>query len=157
MKRTAIFAMLAVFALLATPLLTTNASAVIDEREMTTGADCGYFVYGDANGNMVCVSTDNGDVIGGEWYGGGDEVPFNICEEEQVYGGAYPADAVEMLGEEPNQYPFIIFKDGSDGKTYTFVGEEITTFGTNENSYTILGTGNLYEEVDIKPIRLDLG
>ena len=193
MKRIAIFAMLAVCALLATPLLTTNAVAVIDEREMTTGADWDYRVYNDGDGNVViemynfgddieparmggkialcssdgniyCVMFANGDVIGGEWY-----------------GGSYPADAVETLGGWADVTPeegiaWGLTTDGNDdtepadmgwwGKCngYTYVAPTDTNPGSLHIILTLgpyynieaAGTGNLYEEVVIKPIRLHL-
>ena len=63
MKRTAIIAILAAFVLMATPLLTTNATAEIVEDPIkiaTTGADWDYRVYGDGNGNLVMIESNFG-------------------------------------------------------------------------------------------------
>ena len=132
MKKIAIFAMLAVCVLLATPLLTTNAMAAIDEREMTTGADWDYRVYGDANGNILCVMIANGDVIGGEWYGEDGQTTIQ-------FGGAYPSDAVDWSGDGPNQLIFST-SDTNPGSLHIIL---TGPYGDIEAA----GTGNLYEEI----------
>ena len=48
-----------------------------------------------------------------------------------------------------------ILKDGSDGKSFTYHDCFPTRYVFP--ALSAAGTGNLYEEVDIKPIRLDLG
>jgi len=73
MKRTAIIAMLVVFALFATPLWTTNAKAeTIDDPVVidTTGADWDYCIYGDANGYII-FATKNTEIHGED---GGDTI-----------------------------------------------------------------------------------
>ena len=206
MKRTAIFAMLAVFALLATPLLTTNANADTVEDPIvidTTGADWDYRVYGDGNGNLVIEQFNFGqddelqdfsigdDTCLGVVYGrlhamaqDGNEICLGV-----VYGRLHMMDQngnMYIRGLPNNEihdsdwdyrvygvvdgdvvslgvvygrlhtmdqngvmmcYTFIIFKDGSDGKSFAYEGGEITLFGINEYSYEMLGTGNLYEEI----------
>lgn len=47
-----------------------------------------------------------------------------------------------------------ILKDGSDGKTFTYHDCFVTRYVFP--AFSSSGTGNLYEEVAIKPIRLDL-
>ena len=140
MKRIAIFAMLAVFVLLATPLLTTSAMAETVEDPIvvdTTGADWDYRVYGDANGNIFMVKSNfgqddelqdftdwdyrvYGDVIGGEWYG-------------DVIDGEW-----HMFH---NPHVDFIQPDTTPGSLHI-----ILTSGPYGN-IEVVATGNLYEEV----------
>ena len=163
--------LLAAFVLLATPLMITNATGVIDEREMTTGADWDYRVYGDANGNRIIVRSNFGqddelqdmdegphriavgdlggmakDDNGGEpnsagWWGKCNGYAYIII----VNGGAYPADAVEAM--EANQIMTVLGTPGGD------FGEFMTALYNGENNdFHAIGWGGAYPTDAVDPL-----
>ncbi|MFO7618626.1 MAG: hypothetical protein R6W91_03090 [Thermoplasmata archaeon] len=129
MKIATIIAMLAAFALVATPLWTVNAAAeTIEDPAVidTTGADWDYRVYGDADGYIIMA--DRSTEI---HYGDYGFYMFGAPSTNEVHGADWDyrvygdANGFIICGTKNNEIHGdggginIIFKDGSDGKTLT--------------------------------------
>lgn len=185
---------------------------VIDEREMTTGADWDYRVYGpgDAHYGSITVRSrvgkDSKELY--QWWldssqgknirknisvialkrDGSEARRYNWIECFPVKYQPFVLDgsskvAVEEItaqctsvkfgaeGERKDLVEWLnsnvegkdwkrtltvkeILKDGSDGKTFTYLDCFPTRYVFPQ--FSASGTGNLYEEVSIKPIRLEL-
>jgi phage tail-like protein len=186
---------------------------VIDEREMTTGADWDYRVYGpgDAHYGSITIRSRVGKQSSElyQWWldastgkdirksisvialkrDGSEARRYNLLEcfptrwdpgeyspssnvaVETVVASCTRVEMESVDGERDDMLRWItdtvqgkewkrnvaikeILKDGSDGKTFTYLDCFPTRYVFP--AFSASGTGNLYEEIHVKPIRLEL-